>query len=208
MPSELPYDFCFLLAKDPHHELEICLNRLQHRFATIFSKGLRHCPTFKANITLKSNSVPTFLKSYNIPYALKDEVREKIQRLVFTNVLKPINYSECASPIVVVRKSDGTIRISADFKSTVNPQTDTDRYPIARIEDIFYNLQGGQYFTKIYHSEAYLQPELSDSSEKNQLDYTSMRECHLEFLVQQRFFRNLWRKLSRELKAVLFIWTT
>lgn len=56
--------------------------------------------------------------------------------------------------------------IGADFKDTVNPQIEVDRYPIPRIDELFHKLQGGKYFTKIDLSEAYLQVELADLGEK------------------------------------------
>ncbi|XP_036340654.1 uncharacterized protein K02A2.6-like [Rhagoletis pomonella] len=49
---------------------------------------------FEANIVLKGNAKPKFRKSYSIPFAMHDEVRSEIERLVSVNVLKPINASE------------------------------------------------------------------------------------------------------------------
>lgn len=93
-----------------------------------------------------------------------EKVRDEINRLVSIDILEPVNYSEWASPIVVVKKPNNSIRLCADFKVTLNSQIDVGRYPIPRIEDLFHKLQGGQYFSKIDLSEAYLQIELTDDS--------------------------------------------
>ena len=45
------------------------------------------------------------------------------------SILKSVPYSEWANPIVIVPKPDGTIRICADYKRTVNPVTKNDTYP-------------------------------------------------------------------------------
>lgn len=82
------------------------------------------------------------------------------------NVLKAINTSEWASPIVTVRKPNGQIEVCADFKVGINPQIEVDRYPIPKVEELFYKLKGGQYFSKFDLSEAYHQVELTDESKK------------------------------------------
>ena len=51
--------------------------------------------------------------------------------------------------IVPVVKPNGTVTICGDYKSTVNPQLETEEYPLSRIDDIFAKLAEGQRFTKI-----------------------------------------------------------
>ena len=60
-------------------------------------------------------------------------------------------------PIV---KTNGKIRICGDYRATVNTATKADQYPIPRIEDIYSTLNGGQVFSKIDCSNAYLQYRL------------------------------------------------
>ncbi|XP_036340533.1 uncharacterized protein K02A2.6-like [Rhagoletis pomonella] len=146
--------------------LTTSLKESTQQFADIFSPTLGSCTTFKANIRLKPNASPKFFRPYNLPFALHADVRAEIDRLVSTNILKPIGTCEWAAPIVVVKKPDGKLRICADFKVGVNSQIEVDRYPIPRIEELFHNLQGGQYFTKIDLSEAYLQIESTEMSKR------------------------------------------
>lgn len=164
--NNLVIENCLQVSNDSLTDLECRLKQVLNNFNEVFSEGLGHCPTFKADITLKSDAVPKFMKPYNIPFALHDKVRQEIDRLVSNGVIEPINSSEWASPIVVVPKPNGSIRVCADFKVTLNPQIKTERYPIPRIEELFHKLQGGRYFSKIDLSEAYLQIELSDAAKR------------------------------------------
>lgn len=155
-----------VLGQASHQQLLDRTQKLCDDNLEIFSPCLGLCSSFKAEITLKPNARPKFHKPYNLPFAQTDGVRDEINRLVSIGVLKPIKFSEWAAPIVAVQKPNGTIRICADFKVTVNPQIEIDRYPIPRIEELFHKLQGGTFFTKIDLTDAYLQIELAEESKK------------------------------------------
>ena len=57
--------------------------------------------------------------------------------------LKSVPYSEWASPIVIVPKPNGTIRIRADYQRTVNPVIKNDTYPQPTPEELFLKVQVG-----------------------------------------------------------------
>ncbi|GFV71180.1 transposon Tf2-8 polyprotein [Trichonephila clavipes] len=77
--------------------------------------------------------------------------------LVAEDIIEPVTYSDWATPIVPVIKQNGNLRICGDYKVTINPGLKIEQYPLPRIEDIFAELSGGEFFTKIDLSEAYLQ---------------------------------------------------
>ena len=65
-----------------------------------------------------------------------------------------------------VVKTDGNIRICGDFRVTVNSVLQDVTYPLPKIEDIFTRLTGGQHFTNIDLTQAYLQMEVEEESKK------------------------------------------
>jgi hypothetical protein len=79
-------------------------------------------------------------------------------------VISPTNFAEWGTPLVPIIKSDGGIRICGDYKSTINRHIITERYPLPKVEELHYKLQGGQKFSKIDLKDAYNQIELSDCS--------------------------------------------
>jgi len=51
-------------------------------------------------------------------------------------VLKPVEVSDWATPIVLVPKTDRTVRICGDYKGTVNPAFPKEQLPILALEKI------------------------------------------------------------------------
>ena len=98
--------------------------------------------------------------------SLISPVEAELKRLTALGVISPLENSEWATPVVPVIKKDGTVRLCGDFKVTLNQALCVDRYPIPRIEDIFASLAGGQHFSKLDLSNAYLQMEVEEKCRK------------------------------------------
>nr|CAI5836808.1 unnamed protein product [Callosobruchus analis] len=60
--------------------------------------------SFEVKFNVKDDAKPVVKKAYDMPYALKPKVEKKIKQMVQVGILKAVNYSEWASPIVVVPK--------------------------------------------------------------------------------------------------------
>jgi len=63
---------------------------------------------------------PKFLKSRPLAYGLRDAVKENLQSLEQQGILEKVQSSSWTTPIVVVRKQNGTVRICGDYRVTVN----------------------------------------------------------------------------------------
>ena len=103
----------------------------------------------KAKLVIKDGIVPKFCKARPVPYALKGQVEEELDRLTREGILEPVEIAEWAAPIVPVVKTDKKIRICGDFRLTINPALEVDRYPIPKIEDLLATLAGGKIFSKL-----------------------------------------------------------
>ena len=115
---------------------------------------------------MQHDAKPKFCKPRKVPFALEEVVPLELKRLENAGVIESIPYSDWASPIVIVPKADGQVRICGDFKKTVNPSIHTEQYPLPNPDELFQKLQGGQLFTKLDLKAAYLQMELDDESKK------------------------------------------
>ncbi|GJT56531.1 putative reverse transcriptase domain-containing protein [Tanacetum coccineum] len=60
----------------------------------------------------------------------------------------PPSVSPWGAPVLFVKKKDGSMRLCIDYRE-LNRITIHNRYPLPRIDDLFDQLQGAKYFSKI-----------------------------------------------------------
>ena len=142
------------------------LQELLREYADVFKDDQGLIQGFKADIKVTEGASPIFWKPRPVPYALKENVEKELDKLEKRGVLSKIDRSEWAAPIVVVPKSDGTIRLCGDYKVTVNKVIQNESYPLPTAEDLFATLSGGEVFSKIDLSAAYQQLELTQDAKQ------------------------------------------
>jgi len=76
-------------------------------------------------------------------------VEQALQTEVDKGELIPVERSEWAAPIVVAHKHDVGIRISGDFKVTVNPVISSQKNPLPTPEEMFSTLANGESYSKL-----------------------------------------------------------
>ena len=119
--------------------------------------------TYPMKINLKdSNAVQ--LNYNSVPRNLYNELKTYIEGLLNKKWIVHSS-SSYSSPVVVVRKKDGFIRMYCDDRK-LHAKTKPDRHPLPRIQNIFNNLCGNQYFTLLNQSKAYHQLHLHPGSRK------------------------------------------
>lgn len=147
------------------HSINSTHENLTKLFPKVFSDDLGCFNKFEINLTLKPDARPVFFKSRPVPFALRDKVDAELDRLVSLGILKPVTYSEYASPIVPVLKRDGSVRICADYSVTINKQLLVEKYPLPTSQELFSKLHGGVIFSKLDLSMAYNQLKIHESSQ-------------------------------------------
>ena len=121
----------------------------------IFQSGVGRVSEHEACLDLKEDFRPKFCKARPVAYAERDEIGAELDRLVSVGYYTPVDSSPWASPVVSVRKSDGSVRLCGDYKRTLNPNLDMMTYPLPTVEDCFVDMKGGQYFSKIDIKQVY-----------------------------------------------------
>ena len=90
-----------------------------------------------------------------VPRPLYGEVKAYIEDLLNKQFIRP-SKSAWSSPVVCVRKKDGSLRLCVDYRG-LNSKTTKDRHPLPRIQETLDSLGGSQWFTVLDQGKAYHQ---------------------------------------------------
>uniref|UniRef100_A0A672FVX5 Gypsy retrotransposon integrase-like protein 1 n=1 Tax=Salarias fasciatus TaxID=181472 RepID=A0A672FVX5_SALFA len=103
-------------------------------------------------------------RSRRIAPADIDDVRRHIQQLLAAGIITE-SRSPYASPIVVVRKKNGNIRICIDYR-TLNNRTVPDQYTMPRIDDALDSLSGSKWFSVLDLRSGYYQIAMTEEDKE------------------------------------------
>ena len=76
-----------------------------------------------------------------------------------------MTYSEWATPLIPIAKSDGGVRLCGDYKVTLNPQLQVAQHPLPNPSDMFATLAGCKVFSKTDLKTAFQQLCMDEKSQ-------------------------------------------
>jgi len=138
-----------------HDIKNLCTDTFKTEFPTVFSPGIGLATKEVVSLQLKPDAKPVFCKSRPVPYALKSRIDAELDKLIQEGVLEPVESSPWATPIVPVLKN-GTVRITADYSRSVNPNIIIPTYPLPKTEELLSLIKDGKIFSKVDIRKAYL----------------------------------------------------
>ena len=141
------------------------VDRLEKKYPKLFDVGHGKINNFKATIALQPGAQPVYRKARPVPYELKRKVEAELDCLEQQGIIKKVKRSSWAAPIVVVPKTDKSIRICGDYKVSVNSHVRTEGYPLPTVQDLFSAVSDGTLFSKLDLQHAYQQLEVEESSQ-------------------------------------------
>jgi hypothetical protein len=108
-----------------------------------------------------TDSVPVKQRHRRIPPALLNEVKQHLSDMLQSGIIRE-STSPWSSPLVIVRKKDGSLRLCVDLR-VVNNRTIKDAYYLPRIEETLDSLSGAKYFTCLDLQQGFHQIEIEES---------------------------------------------
>ena len=96
------------------------------------------------------------------PFHLRGEAQKEVDRMLDHGVIEP-SESPWASPVVLVRKKDGSLRYCIDYRK-LNSITRKDSYPLPRIDESLDSLAEMKYFSTLDLASGYWQIGLDEDA--------------------------------------------
>ena len=115
-------------------------------------KRLTDCWSYDGRIVVKDNR--------RVAWAQMEELRQHLRQLLAKDIIRP-SCSSYSSPIVLVRKKSGELRMCVDYRG-LNARTVKDAYPLPRIDESLDALGGAAIFSTMDLQSAYYQVEIAE----------------------------------------------
>lgn len=127
--------------------------------------GVGKMKDFQLHLHVDHTVEPIAQPVRRIPFSLHQKVDKKLDELLEMGIIEkaPDKPSKWISPLVVVPKSDGDVRICVDMRRA-NSAITRERHPIPNIEDVLNNMNGSTVFSKLDLKWGFHQIELDEES--------------------------------------------
>ena len=138
------------LSPEQRHEV----SRLLEEFSDVFTDvpGVTNLVEHKIEMVTDE---PIRRKPYPIPYSMRESLKEDVDKMLKLGVIRPSDSPYCAPP-VIVRKKDGTNRVTVDYR-LCNKQTLFDCEPVEKPQDIFARVCKDKVYSKFDMTKGYWQ---------------------------------------------------
>ncbi|KAL3675441.1 hypothetical protein R1sor_025389 [Riccia sorocarpa] len=163
-------DNCFLglIREAPSEKLDgqisEYLENVVKEFMDVFPEDLPAGLPPKRRIDHKIEVMPGSTPPCKAPYRLAphelEECNAQIEEMLEKGFIQP-SVSPYGAPVLFVKKKDGSLRMCIDYRA-LNQQTVKNKYPLPRMDDLFDQLRGARYFTKLDLRSGYNQIRIAD----------------------------------------------
>lgn len=139
------------------------LAELRSEYKHLFDKQLGLAKGFKHKVKVRDSFPPDASKLRRLPFTLREQVSAELQKLEAQDIIERVDASQWVSPIVVVRKKDGSIRMCVDLREP-NKAIIVDSFPLPQTDKLLHSLAGLKRFSKLDLASAYHKLELDPES--------------------------------------------
>uniref|UniRef100_A0A8C1RIN6 Gypsy retrotransposon integrase-like protein 1 n=1 Tax=Cyprinus carpio TaxID=7962 RepID=A0A8C1RIN6_CYPCA len=139
------------------------IGRLQVEFADVFSPLPGRTDLIQHHIETEPGVVVRS-RPYRLPEHKKKVVQTELEAMLRMGVIEE-SHSDWASPIVLVPKTDGSVRFCVDYRR-VNAVSKFDAYPMPRIDELLDRLGTARFYSTLDLTKGYWQIPLSPMSKE------------------------------------------
>lgn len=137
------------------------LEELMLKWPTVCTQSLGRTNVIKHQI-ITTDQQPIRKRPYKVSSFKNEFIEGQVKELLEKKIIQH-SISPWASPVVVVGKKDGSMRLCVDYRG-LNAKTHLDAYPMPQIVDILESLKGAKVFSTLDLKSGYWQMEMEKSS--------------------------------------------
>ncbi|GJS04448.1 putative reverse transcriptase domain-containing protein [Tanacetum coccineum] len=135
----------------------------------------------KFRIDLVPGATPVAKSPYRLVPLEMQEFSSQLQELQDKGFIRP-SHSPWGAPMLFVKNKDGALCMCIDYRE-LNKLTIKNRYPLPRIDDLFDQLQGARYFSKIDLRSVFM-----DLMNRSKDEHEVYLRLVLEFLKKEELY--------------------
>ena len=138
-------------------------DQLLQEFSHIF-EGIGTLKDVEIHLHIDSSIPPVAQPARQIPFHMRQKVSDALDRLEEQGIIEKVHGpTPFVSPLVVIPKKDGDIRLCVDMRMA-NKAIQRERHPTPTIDDLIHVLNGAKVFSKLDLRSGYHQLMLAEES--------------------------------------------
>ena len=178
---------------------------------SVFSGKIGKLSDYQVKLKINENIQPVAQRERRIPFAMREKVKTELLKLEKEGIIESVTNEATPwiSPMVIVPKSNGDIRICIDMRAA-NKAIGRTRFPTPTLDDVIIKLKDAAVFSKLDLQSAFHQLELTPDSRSIttfQTETEIKRFTRLIFGVNsaQEELQNVLRQILRDIEGAINI---
>ncbi|XP_060192697.1 uncharacterized protein LOC132622171 [Lycium barbarum] len=185
-----------------------------NKFSDVFPEELPGLPPEREidfAIDVLPDTKPISIPPYRMAPAELKELKDQLKDLLEKGFIRPSS-SPWGAPVLFVQKKDGPLRMCIDYRQ-LNKVTIKNKYPLSRIDNLFDQLQGAKWFSKIdlrsgYHQVRVREKDIPKTTFRTRYDHFEFRVMSFGLTNAPAVFMDLMNDVFRpflDLFVIVFI---
>ncbi len=141
-----------------------CIKRVLEEFPDVMPEDLPPRKRVDHVIEIMPRVTPPTKAPYRMSHEELKELKVQLEELLAKGYIKP-SKSPYGAPVLFYHEKDRTLRMCVNYRA-LNKATVKNRYPLPRIDDLFYRLSGAKVFSRIDLWSEYYQIRIAEGDEE------------------------------------------